>query len=192
MGCQSHRVGDLKSRLKGVEYFRTVEAGNTRIEVQYVPENLDLISRSGLDSGAVVTRKMLDSLDRIHNASKVVRFQLRMSPLRIDSAAGIMNDVLYGTQFGYGMLQERTRDFQFGFKSKIWLEKNGRKVPLSVYHMENNFGISHSKTFILSFPNPSPEDKRASMDLVLDDLVPGLARKKINWNLPVGKHDQSI
>gem|GEM_PF-3897883 len=121
-------------------------------------------------------------------------FFLRLDPKSDSTGPGFESDLIFGNQSGFDGYRSAQKAYAFGLKEKIWLEIGDKKVPLGSYQMENSFGMSRGRTFVLVFPPLAPALMKENVEvtLVLDDIVPGLARKRLKWDLPVGKYDESI
>lgn len=192
--CQQPYNSHVKSSLLGQKYIQSFEVGNHRIKVQYVPRVLKLLMHSRMDSNSRISNSLLDSLEKDFGESNGITFVLHLEPKDASSGPGFESDLIYGNMSGYGNYQEALQAFAFGLKEKIWLEVNESMLPMRSYQMENTFGMTRGRTFVLLFSKPPGFEKGAeiSATLVLDNIVPGLARKKMEWTFPVGKYDESI
>jgi hypothetical protein len=189
-GCQSPQVATVRKELQGEKFYQTFETQEHRVHVQYVPKALRLLNAARLDTGELVNPRVLDSLELAYGVSGLC-FHLRISPMATGVAPHFANDLIYGSPGGFEVYRKRLQEFSFLLNEKIWLEVNGQKVKISHYHMENSYGISPARTFVLQFPQLSIE-KQTVFSLVLDDILPGMSRRKLSWTIPVGKYDQSI
>lgn len=194
LGCRGPEVREVVSSLTGKEYVRSLDAKAHRLEVRYTPKTLELLARSGIDGSTAVSDRILDSLEKAYGMGEGLQFQLRIDPLDSGFRGDFSNDLVYGRQSGYGSFPATLKAFTEGLQERIWLECDGEKIPLGRYQMENSYGMTPGRTFVLLFPLPSrlAKGKRADLTLVLDDIVPGLARRKLEWTLPVGEYDRSI
>ena len=192
--CKPVPVYEALKDLQGEKYMRRLEAGQHRIKLRYIPGTLRLLSRQGLDSSRTVDRSLLDSLQKTETSIEGLSFILRLEPKDSAVGMGLEHDVVYGGLAGFGSYQEASQTYMFGLGQKIWLELDGKKQSLSQYHMENSWGMNPGRSFYLVFKLPAgkkPGDP-LSFRLVLDDIVPGLSRKKVEWKLPLGKYDGLI
>lgn len=162
-----------------------METEKHRIELRFIPSAVRLLEEAGISDSARFTTSLWDSLKGVHHSQGAL-FIMTIAPK--DTAAGFADDPIYGPAGGFHDYKSALNGYQFGLIKKIWLEANGRKIPLVSYEMENSFGITPSRTFVLSFPGLSREEKK-STNLVLDDVVPGLSRRKIQWDLTAEKYD---
>lgn len=134
--------------------------------------------------------RLLDSLERENSAFKGLTFVLTLSP--IDSnQKDFAHDVVYGKISGYESYKETLNAYQFGLKDKIWIESKGVKIPMLGYQMENTYGVSRSLNFTLLFPS-WPGDSENKFRIVLDDIVPGLNREKIEFDLSMRRYAKTI
>lgn len=192
-GCNTVRVGELRQEFRKPGYIQAIESNNHEIVVRYVPKVMQVIGRSGLEDSARISNTIMDSVAALDSSDEVL-FLLSIRPKGDSAGPGFSRDVIYGNIGGYQSYQEALSAFQFGFKERIWLESGGIRFPLANYHMENSFGMTPGRTLVLGFHGLSRirTGKKTLLSLVLDDLVPGLSRKKLEWVLPVGKHDETI
>lgn len=191
-GCRQVSVKDALRDMSDARYVRSVEAGRHRIELRYLPKTLRILKASNLESSRLLTGKVRDSLVAYRASGEGIMFVLRLDPKDSAAGPGFESDVLYGQLSGFGSYPETLREYQFGLREKIWLEAGGRKFPLANYQMENTFGMDRGRVFLLLFPELPEAMMGAKVEVVLDDIVPGLARRKFDWILPVGKHDEAI
>ena len=91
----------------------------------------------------------------------------------------IKKDLIFG-QSESGDFKKQLDKYLFRLKENIWMEYKNEKVQLYNYHMERNWGLSQSRNFSLTFPK-IPEMKE--IVLVFDDVVPGMGRQKITWEI---------
>jgi hypothetical protein len=189
-GCEQKSVRELKAKFSGDMYERSVEAPNFVIRARYLPPIMREIMAYGLPDTARPSRKMLDSLHAKRGNPPGMGLLLRIDP----KTAGPTRDLIFGTENGYGNYRIALDQFSRGLEEKIWIEINGVRISMRGYQMENSFGMSSGRTFVLLFPSLEygHQDKPDGFTLILDDIVPGLSRKKLNWMLPVGKKDESI
>lgn len=194
IGCQKPRIRDVIQELHSSAYSQRLQIRNHVIEARYVPPTLQALERADLDGSRILTRHLLDSLEHSISANPGISFLLTLAPSDTSTSRGLTNDVIYGASTGYSDYHEAMRAYQFGLKEKIWIEAGGKKYPLASYTMENSWGLTRSRNFFLVFR--LPDDIRTGsvteFQLVLDDIVPGLARRKIKWTLPIGEYDALI
>jgi hypothetical protein len=189
LACNEPQVRDVLAEFHGSRYSKSLETREHKIEVRWVPQTLQLLNSVDPSTATKLTRTLLDSLKNKGGTRAGLLFLMRLAPRDSVRGANFKNDVIYGNLSGYANYQDALNAYQFGFREKIWLEVDGERVPLSNYQMENTFGMTASRTFALLFPELNRNARRFEVKLVLDDIVPGLARKKIDWILPVGKYD---
>jgi hypothetical protein len=190
-GCRSPRVGELAREMRGPAYARTLTTPHHVLEVRYLPRALRLAGEFGLSDSTRLTPALRDSLAELSGAAELV-FVMRLAPKDEEADPTFANDVVYGRLSGYASYAEAQQAYASGLQERIWLEADGRKIPLAGYQMENSYGMSPARTFLLSFPEFGALRKARTVQLVLDDIVPGMARQKITWKLPVGKYDDAI
>lgn len=193
VGCKAVHVGDLRKEFEGQAYLRSVEASQHVVEVRYVPNLKRLVERAGWEDTVLLTGKILDSLRRsMPSVGPLLAMTIR--PKDDSRSFDLSQDLVYGKTSGYTDYQQALENLQFGLKERIWIETRGHKIPLSHYHMENSFGMTRGRIFLLSFGalDSAAGKKQDSLTLVLDDLVPGLSRRRISWNLPIGEYDEKI
>lgn len=192
-GCRTLRVGELRAEFGKSAYVRLIEAGNHEILVRFVPDLMWKVQGLGLEDSLRLSRSLLDSLTGDTLAGGL-RFLLSIRPKGESYGQGFSRDVVYGSIGGFRNYQEALETYQFGFKERIWLESGGRRIPMANYHMENSFGMDPGRNFVLCFSDMKDliGGDKVTVFLVLDDLVPGLSRRKVEWTLPVGKYDHKI
>lgn len=192
--CRDPRIGDLRSSLRGEEYLRNTATRSHSIAVRYTPPMHRLLSDRRLRDDARLDEAVLDSLERAVGPDGGIGFLLRIEPSDSAPGPGFDQDLVHGTGNGFGNYREALAGLRFGLKERIWLEVDGRKVPLADYRMEDSFGLSRGRTFVLAFPSLESIGAagRTGITLVLDDIVPGLSRQRLDWDLPVGKYDEPI
>jgi len=190
-GCFEVPLQDALRQLKSPAYAQSFTTDNHRIEVRLVPAILRVLQQAHLDSTRILTHRLIDSL-MPQGITYGTTFILKLSPKDSASSPGIAHDVIYGNISGYPNYQETLKAYQTGLADKIWLEVNGKKIPMLNYEMENTFGMDPSRSFMLLFPDLETSEKSIQVKLVLDDIVPGLGRKKLDWNLPVGKYEKIL
>lgn len=193
VGCKAVHVGDLRKEFAGQAYVRTVEASQHVVEVRYVPNLKRLVERTGWEDTVLLTRKILDSLRQSIPGGRML-LAMTIRPKDDSRTSDLSQDLVYGKTNGYTDYQQALADLQFGLKERIWIESGGHKIPLSHYHMENSFGMTRGRIFLLSFLalDSAAGKAQESFTVVLDDLVPGLSRRRISWNLPIGEYDEKI
>lgn len=193
VGCRSLSVSELRRKFETPEYIQRVECGHHRIEVRYIHRTLRILERSGIEDGARLTQAALDSLGK-SDSSRGLLFLLSIKPLEDSAASDSFEDVIYGGKSGFADYWEALEAFQSGFRDRIWIEHAGKRYPVGNYHLENTFGLTRGRNIVLTFnPSPNPGGQEAGpYYLVLDNLVPGLSRRKMEWTLPVGRYDEKI
>lgn len=157
--CSKEPVGVALSKMRSGEYLQSVESGSHTLQVYYLPRDLQLLRRGAVDTAALLTENMLDSLEHIYGQVGLA-FMLRIDSKSSDSGAGIGNDLIYGENSGYPNYQEAQKAYQIGLKEKIWLESDEGTLPLSLYWMENTFGMDPGRSFMLMFGAPLLLDGR--------------------------------
>jgi hypothetical protein len=187
VGCKSVLVRDVLAECKDPKFARTVEAGNHRIELRYLPRALRLLNKPGINDSSRFTRDFWDSVKQADPKPGTI-FLLTLSPKDTSKHGDFSNDIVYGPSGGFRDYREALNAYQFGLSDKIWVEAGGRKIPLAGYQMENTFGMTQSRTFVLAFPELAREN-RSSVKVVLDDIIPGLSRRKLEWDLTMRKYD---
>ncbi len=193
-GCHPTKVGQLRREVSGEKYLRTAIATRHRIEVQYVPPSMAALAATHWDDSVSLSENRIQLLNGSKLDSEGLTFFLRLEPIAADSSNGFAKDVVFGNISGMTSIPQVQQEYRTGFQEKIWLEIRGEKLPLSSFQMENNFGMSRGRTFVLLFNAKTIKGgtRNIPLTLVLDDLVPGLSRKKLEWTLPIGKHDEKI
>lgn len=193
VSCKTIRVGELRKEFAGPGYARFVSAEHHEIEIRYIPMLKRLLESQGLEDEFTLSPRILDSLKQT-NHPKGIHLAMTIRP-KVDTGHNQAScDLVFGSASGFTNPLNALEAFRFGFKEKVWVETDGRKIPAMNYHMENFFGMTAGRTFHLSFPDIEPvvSSGSISFSLVLDDLVPGLSRQRIRWDLPVGKYDEKI
>ena len=191
-GCRPERVGEAVREMSGEAYLRRIETPHHRVEVRYLPRALRRLQESGLPDSTRLTPRLEKSLRFVEGGSSLV-FVIRLAPLDEKAQPDFVNDLVYGKSSGYTTAAEAQRAFAFEMKERIWIESDGIKVPAAHYQMENSYGIAPGRTFLVAFPEIRADYKKIKkIQLVLDDVVPGMARRKITWKLPVGNYDDAI
>jgi hypothetical protein len=190
-GCKQPTIREVLDQAQSEVNTRTLEAGGHRMEIRYVSRTAQVLAGSGLDGSIRVSGRLIDSLKSGYGGPEGLTFLLRLSPKDSSKNIGFDHDVVYGNISGFGNYKETLQEYAFGLTKKIWLELDGTRIPLSNYQMENSFGVSRSRTFTLLFPELPQKyrGREAHVKIVLDDIVPGLARKKLDWTLTAGKND---
>lgn len=187
--CREGTVEDALKEIRTPAYLRFLETDWHKIEFRYVPEAHLRLVRSGIPGDMRVVKTLLDSLRISQGSGYGLTFQMILSP-RHDTLAptDFRNDVIYGMA---GKEQPATRvleEYNFGLKSKIWLEVEGERWELSAYSMQSSGGIEKSRTFMLSFGTHAIPGHRRLV-LVAEGLSPGQGRERIEWTLPVSRFE---
>jgi len=183
ISCREPTVKDaLETGLSGT-FERTIETPSHQLIVRYVPRLALLISRAGLDSNKLVSEALLDSLQKTDSLSEGLMFLLTLSSKNPSLPGSFENDVVYGVHNGFGNYRKALETYRIGWQDKIWIESGGLKIPLANYQMENTFGVTASRNFTLIFPNLSLTGNQ-QIKLVLDGLVPGMQREKLEFEIP--------
>jgi len=183
--CISNKTAsDWMKFYRSDRYKQVIQPGNHKITLQYVAPQLSALIQSQIDSSTVLSKTQLDSLVtsiKMHDLS----FYLTLSP-KVDTGGwDLKKDVIYGGLSGEATYQETLNKYLFGLKENIWVEWNGVKYPLLQYHMVNTWGITPSRSFVLSFRELFPINEKNTIFLVLDNLVPGQGRDKIKFEFPL-------
>jgi hypothetical protein len=182
-GCRQPSVKELVADARAGNPERTIELPQLVVSARFVPRSALLLSRAGLDEGRRVTRALFDSLQRQDAIPEGWNFLLTVAPRAPSRPGTVENDVVYGSNSGFGDYREALAAYQTGLAGKIWIEAGGRKIPLGSYQMENTFGMSASRNFMLVFPRTGlPDDRR--IRLVLDGIAPGMQREKLEFEIP--------
>lgn len=192
--CRSPKVAEVIGDLRSPAYCKRLETESHVIKVRYLPLALQILGRADMEGDRLLTRELLDSLRQAKSQKATLSFLLTLAPADTSPGTGLEQDVLYGRLSGYSDYREAIQAYKFGLKEKIWLEAGGKKYPIANYTLEDSWGMTHSRDFFLSFhvPEGLQPDEKAEFQLVLDDIVPGLARRKITWILPIGDYDGLI
>jgi hypothetical protein len=195
IGCMDPTIRDAIRATDQKSYLREFEADNLKFEIRFVPRIRAVLERCDFDSATGLTPARLDSLKAHSFGATGLMFLLTIGPKVNGTGNGmdLSKDLIYSNTGGYEDFRLAINAFLFGLKDKIWMECNGLRIPLSGYQMENNYGLAPHRTFMLFFPKLScGEVDERRLEIVMDDVVPGLARKKIQWTLPLGKYDELI
>jgi hypothetical protein len=193
-GCQPRTVGEAMRHLRGEEYVRRLEAGNHKLDFQLVPEALYLLATGDVDTTLEFSRSLMKELKAKEATGYGLLFTMTLAP-KIDSLSptDFRNDVVYGQITGAADYRKTLDEFLFNLKTKFWLEAGGRRFEMSTYHMSNSWGLSKSRSFTLVFPKLSDllPDRSGTLALVVEDLVPGQGRNRVEWELPINGFDFS-
>lgn len=190
-GCQQPTVRDILAESATQSGIRKIESANHVLTARYLAPEVLLLGRAGLDGGTRVTRRLLDSLRQQEDPAGGWTFLLTLSPAKPDFSGSHGDDVVYGGKSGFGSYREAMAEYHFGWQEKIWIEADGVKIPLANYQMENTFGMNPSRNFTLMFPAPGRQDLR-KFKLVLDGIVPGMAREKIEFEIRTERYATSL
>lgn len=187
-GCRN-KVSDVFRNSQGKEYSRVVETPGHQATLRFLPRAASLLMSSGVDSSTLVTAALLDSLEEALGTGRGLTFLMRLEPLGAGPGPDLGKDLLYGDAAG----GETFSAYTFGMTEKIWLEVDGHKIPLTRYQVENTFGMEPGRNFMLLFPDIRANESGTNtvIHLVLDDILPGLGRRKIEWKIPVGEYDKA-
>jgi hypothetical protein len=192
--CRDPKVGDVITELRSSHHRQSVLAGNHRIEARILPPVLLALENASIDTNQALTPSLVDSLRKASSPNPGLSIVLSIAPSDTSIGRGLSNDVIYGKLSGFTDYHQASHEYQFGLKEKIWIEADGRKYPLMTYTMENSWGLIHGRSFFMVFQMPECIKLRESseFELVLDDIVPGLSRRKIKWSFPIGEYDALI
>ena len=183
-GCRPRTVGEAVAEFSGRDYRQSTQTNRFQVEVRFLPVALQVLTEARLSQDRAVTRQLLDSLSRDRNLGGLA-FLLRVGPSDTGRSATFENDIVYGRDNGFGDWRKALTEYQFGLKEKIWLESDGQKIPLSNYQMENSFGLTPGRSFLLHFPeHPVGRDRARKVTLVLDGIAPGMGRWRTEWVIP--------
>jgi hypothetical protein len=181
-GCQPRTVGEAMRHLRGEEYVRRLEAGNHKLDFQLVPEALYLLATGDVDTTLEFSRSLMKELKAKEATGYGLLFTMTLAP-KIDSLSptDFRNDVVYGQITGAADYRKTLDEFLFNLKTKFWLEAG------------NSWGLSKSRSFTLVFPKLSDllPDRSGTLALVVEDLVPGQGRNRVEWELPINGFDFS-
>ena len=193
IGCREPRVSEVLKDLSGSRYLRVAAAKDYSIEIRLMPRRMSVVALAGLEPGRIVTPELLDSLDRNAGLALGVQFYMRISP-NDSTLPSHENDLIYGSKNGFDSYQAALLAYQDGLARQIWAEASGKKYALSTGRMVNNYGLGRGREFVLVFPEGVLGGEGAEHDLtiVLDDLVPGLGRSRLTWNLNKSEYENSI
>lgn len=191
-GCRHETVGEVIRGLRGDAYVKSIERGHHRLEIRFVPESLYYLTYSSLDTNRPFSRELLDSLKTKGYLGYGLMFTLTLGPRR-DSLPPLdyRNDVVFGQISGEENYRAILERFRIGLPDRIWIEIDGKRMDLRTHQMTNSWGMSKSRTFTLLFDPPWEilPGKKGTVCLVIDNLVPGQARDKIRWDLPLNRVD---
>lgn len=184
-GSLKEEIGQYESKLA-----KSIETRIHRVTVQFMPRRTLLLSRAGLHANLPVTGAFIDSLESLESLPDGLNFLLTLTSRSPSMPGSIENDVVYGTGSGFESFQEALAAYQTGWQDKIWIESEGRKYPLASYQMENTFGMTPYRNFTLVFPDISLAGTE-SITLVLDGITPGMARVKLEFEIPMERYAKS-
>lgn len=190
--CWTPTVGDALRALDAPAYTQTVETSDFRVELKYLPRVRRLLNSTALDSGKGLGEDVLDSLRTQASEIRGMAFFLTIGPRDRADGIDLSRDLIYSGKSGHANSGEAFMDYSMGMGGKIWIEAEGRTHTMSTYQMENNWGYNPKRSFLLLFPDINEKHPDCRLEVVLDELVPGLGRKKFQWALPVGKYDELI
>lgn len=191
VGCEQPRFGDWRKEFQSKDYVQEIRNGELVLEVRHVPKELRQAVEWGISDTARMSAAFLDTLKRAAFI-KGHLFMVTLKPFSEEFSSRMGKDLVYGQGNRFSTYQEAMETYQFGWRERIWLEYGDKKIPMSGYQMENTFGVSPERSFIISFPElgHTKASGKAKVDLVVEDLFPGLARHKLHWMLPVGEHEE--
>lgn len=179
-GCQRQSIGNRIQELRGDEFVKYIEGSNHILNFRYIPDELNLLLQSRLDTNKQFTQQLLDSLKSNVTANSAIRFSFELNPINLENGQGFENDVVYGNFSGESSYQKTLNKYLFGLNENIWLEVGGRRIDLLNYHMVRSWGLTRGRTFMLLFPDII-KDNSTEFDLVIENIVPGQGRNKIRW-----------
>lgn len=136
-------------------YRTTIEQSGIRFELIYQPAELLLLHEykylqeliiKGKPEQQILKQKQ-DLQAYTESFEQLVQFKLIITPTD-DS------DLVYAQlSRGFDTYSNWLQRLLFGLKEEIHLEmEDGTEVPLANYQMDRNYGVSPSRSFILSFP----------------------------------------
>jgi hypothetical protein len=146
---------------------RTYDGENYRMEARLLTEEGAHVKATGIQDGMILI--------------------LSVSPKNASDPFDFSNDPTYGNKSGNSNSQREIQDFRDNLKEKIWVEWGNVKIPLSNLVVENTFGMGRSRNFSLLFPKSSFAGE-TKFTLVLDEIVPGSNRVKLNFEIPSEKY----
>jgi hypothetical protein len=189
-GCRNPTVREaLEIETKRI-FEKSFETQNHQITAKFISKTALVISRSGLDGSETLSDSLMDVLKKSDSLSDGWTFLLTLSPKNSSVPGSIENDVVYGIRNGFASYKEALAEYEFGWKEKIWIEYGGIKIPMANYRMENTFGMSPSRNFVLVFPETRITGN-PKIKLVLDGIVPGMQREKLNFEIPMERYATS-
>lgn len=166
---------------------KSIETRIHRVSVQFIPRRTLLLSRADTQEAVPISDALIDSLERAEPLPGGLCFLLTIASLRPSSPGDMENDIIYGTRSGFESFKKALAAYQTGWQDKIWIEAVGRKYPLASYQMENTFGMTPYRNFTLVFPDISLAGNE-SVILVLDGITPGMAREKLEFEIPMERY----
>jgi hypothetical protein len=100
----------------------------------------------------------------------------------------LSKDIIYHKiQEGFNYYSEWLQTLLFSMEKRIYLKtSNGLEIPLNSYHMERNYGLAKSRTFLLSFPAEfnRVKIKEEKLTLVIKEFGLKIGTIKIKMETP--------
>jgi hypothetical protein len=79
-----------------------------------------------------------------------------------------------------GEQQNKIYYFSYTFQEEIYLEKDGKKIPCSLYHFERSYNLSSKRSFMLGFEIPK-ESRDKESTLVINSNLLNTGPVKFNY-----------
>jgi hypothetical protein len=191
--CQQKKVHEVLRDFESKRYSQTLETPHFHIEVRYMPLVYRLLKSSDVDTSISIGELKRAFADGPGKSSKGLVFYLRLVP--DDQVSNAEIQLFINSHISTGFESEGAGLFLTSapLREKIWIESGNQKLSPAEVRIENTYGLSRTIICTVLFSNSWLEKAaKGKFDFVIDDLVPGMARRKIGWMLPIGKYDESI
>lgn len=193
LGCSKSfdRIAELQNYVRSDDYsmHQSVSKNGVRMDMTYWPTDMVMAgeyaeAEAALDSPSANTDSLKASLGERRKQfaqSLYFRFVLSYEDQR---------DVEYvRLSQGYKAYGDWLRTLLFGLQEKISLQVDeDTEVPMDIYHMERDFGVAKSTTFLLLFPSTfNSKDLRKethSLAVVLDEFGMATGRIRFDFDVP--------
>lgn len=193
-GCHSKQISEILKAVPEKSYTKMATTDYLRIEVRLVPKMVQVLGAAQLNQDRLLTAALVDSLNKENGRKYGMLFIMDITPIPETKAQNSSNDLIYSSIGGYQDYREALEAFQSGLNETVWLESGGKKISLVSNQMSNNFGMSPGRQFTMVFPEIFRYSDKDEIEfyLVLDNLVPGLSRKKLEWKISKRKYESTI
>lgn len=178
-------VGEKLQSAQASAQTLNFESRHHRFSVRVVPPLVQAVRAAQLEDSATLDRRGLLRLHQVYQEKFGLVLVLGIDPKEKKAGFDLNQDLLYADLRPGESLQSLMERWCFALKEKIWLQSEEGPIPAQSVSLENSFGMTPNRNFVVLFAAAGLQNKK-KVALIIDDILPGQERKTLPLTIKKG------